>query len=446
MTDRRILANPGILRRFFILLLKNSLYKLRNWQITLLEIVFPLILIILLSLLRVIVPVFHHQNTQSGAKALPSAGLIPFLQTFYCDLTDNSINGPDGAPLFEGARVDELFTAFTKINSISEKESDETLKSSLQVISSLIYLNSHPSLISQSSLPSWLQYISTATNQDMPSLPVEVAKLCSIDPGILMYIGIDSDLCNSVDQSSPDVHKDLEEVYKDIALPYSTVVDWTRRFREGRVSIGDGARIGPVSSASDKNILEVSALLEEDHHITLVEIADAVGISTGTAQAIVHDNMKFRKICARWVPHLPTQVQKAKRIQCATKLLSEFDRADSRRLFEIVTGDETWVRYSEPLSKEANKVWVVKGQDPPMIPRHDFRDPKICIPKYQTIAGSFNTNECLTEVEKLYQNRRPRTGTRGLRILHDNARPHKTKLVREKLEAMKIVELDHPPY
>ena len=186
-----------------------------------------------------------------------------------------------------------------------------------------------------------------------------------------------------------------------------------------------------------------------------------VGISTGTAQTIVHGNMQFRKICARWVPHALTQAQKVKRVQCATKLLSEFDRADSRRLFEIVTGDETWVRYCQPLSKEANKVWVAKGVDPPMIPRHDFRDPKvmyciffdssgpvcqICVPKYQTITGSFYINQCLSEVEKFYHNRRPRTGTRGLRILHDNARPHKTKLVREKSDALKIVELGHPPY
>ena len=126
---------------------------------------------------------------------------------------------------------------------------------------------------------------------------------------------------------------------------------------------------------SDKNILEVSALLE-DPHITLVEIADAVGISTGTAQAIVHDNMQFRKICARWVPHSLTQAQKANRVRCVTKLLSEFNQANYKR-FEIVTGDETWVRYSVPLSKERNKVWVAKGQDPPMIPRHDFRDPKV---------------------------------------------------------------------
>ena len=156
------------------------------------------------------------------------------------------------------------------------------------------------------------------------------------------------------------------------------------------------------------------------------------------------------------MPYALTQAHNVKWIQCATKLLSEFHRADSRRPIEIVTGDKTWVRYCEPLSKEGNKAWVAKGQ----IPRHDFREPKvmyciffdsngtvcqICVPKYQTITGFFYTNECLSEVEKLYQNRRPRTGTRGLRILHDNARPNKTKLVREKLDAMKIVELGHPP-
>ncbi|KAI6649963.1 hypothetical protein LOD99_6327 [Oopsacas minuta] len=167
--------------------------------------------------------------------------------------------------------------------------------------------------------------------------------------------------------SPTDVHKDLEEVYKDTALPYHTVVDWARRFREGRVSIEDEAREGRlVSSASDQNILEVSAVIEKDPHIKNVEVANAVGISTGTAQAIGHDNMKFRK------PYLCPQIPNNIRL--------------------------------------------------------------------------FYTNECLTEIEKFDQNRRLRIGTRRLRILHDNARPHKTKLVREKLEAMKIVELDHSPY
>ena len=142
--------------------------------------------------------------------------------------------------------------------------------------------------------------------------------------------------------SSTDIHKDLMEVYNDKTLPYSTIVDWTRRFREGRESIEDRSRAGrPISGGSDKFVFEVSELLEADPHISLVEIANAVGVSTGTAHTIMHDNLQFRKVCARWVPHALTQAQKTKRVQCAQRLLSDFDRTDSRRLFEIVTGDET---------------------------------------------------------------------------------------------------------
>ena len=51
-------------------------------------------------------------------------------------------------------------------------------------------------------------------------------------------------------------------------------------------------RIGrPVTAASDNIILEVSSLVEGDPHIAVLEIADAVGISTGTAHAIVHENI-----------------------------------------------------------------------------------------------------------------------------------------------------------
>ena len=41
-------------------------------------------------------------------------------------------------------------------------------------------------------------------------------------------------------QFSPtDIHKDLMDVYNDMTLPYSTIVDWARRFRERRKSIED---------------------------------------------------------------------------------------------------------------------------------------------------------------------------------------------------------------
>ena len=59
-----------------------------------------------------------------------------------------------------------------------------------------------------------------------------------------------------------------------------------------------------------------------------------------------------------------------KRVQSAQKLFAEFDGAESRKLFETLTGDDTWIRYSKPLSKEANKVWLLKEANQPMISRY----------------------------------------------------------------------------
>ena len=272
------------------------------------------------------------------------------------------------------------------------------------------------------------------------------------------YIKIRTLLGNSPN----DILTDLEIVYKHDSPSYSTVKYWAKRFREGQESLDDGFRSGrPKSVATSGNILEIEWLVEEDPNITVEEIAVRVGMSTGAAHAILVDEMHASKICSRWMPHFLTDAQKDNRVRCAKNLLAQYEHADPRRLSEIITGDESWIRYEEPLSKERNKVWVLKGYGPPLNPRPDFRDQKvlysiffdaqgpvaqIIVPKGKTITGEFYANNCLTEVEKHYWERRPKSGPRGLKLLHDNARPHKTKLVKSVLERMKITELEHPAY
>ena len=113
------------------------------------------------------------------------------------------------------------------------------------------------------------------------------------------------------------------------------------------------------------------------------------------------------------------------------------------------------------LAKESNKVWKESQSDPPMIAKPDFRTAKIMysiffdgrgpvaqilVPKGRTVTGNFYTNSCLLEVEHHLTRRRPKTGAKDLRLLHDNARPHKTKQVQEKITSMGMIELEHPPY
>ncbi|KAI6647450.1 Transposase [Oopsacas minuta] len=187
---------------------------------------------------------------------------------------------------------------------------------------------------------------------------------------------------------------DLEVIYGDASLSYTTVKEWAKCVREGRESLEDKERIG----------------LEEDPHITVEELAVSVGISTGAVHSILIDELKATKFCSRWIPHFLTKDQKNPRVTCARKILSEYKDSDPRRLAEITTGDETWIRYDEPLSKERNKVWVAKGEAPPLNSRLDFRDqkvlysiffdahspvPKIIIPKGKQLPRTFTpTSAC----------------------------------------------------
>ena len=69
---------------------------------------------------------------------------------------------------------------------------------------------------------------------------------------------------------------------------------------------------------------------------------------------------------------------------------------------------------------------------------------QIIVPKGQTITGNFYANQCLREFEQF--KRRPSTRTKGLKLMHNNVRPHKTKQVKAKIASMGMIELEHPPY
>ena len=47
----------------------------------------------------------------------------------------------------------------------------------------------------------------------------------------------------------------------------------------------------------------------------------------------------------------------------AKELLKEYSRTDSRRLYEIFAGDETWINYAEPERKSATCAWVGTNED-----------------------------------------------------------------------------------
>ena len=54
-------------------------------------------------------------------------------------------------------------------------------------------------------------------------------------------------------------------------------------------------------------------ILDEDRRATFDELEKKSGLSRGSLQRIVHPDFKIKKICARWVPWLPTEEQRQSR-------------------------------------------------------------------------------------------------------------------------------------
>ena len=68
------------------------------------------------------------------------------------------------------------------------------------------------------------------------------------------------------------------------------------------------------------------------------------------------------------------------------------------------------------------------------------------MPKGRTVTDKFYKNVVLRKLKNNYKSRRPKTGLKYVRLLHDNASAHKARIVTDILESEKVTVLPHPPY
>ena len=268
--------------------------------------------------------------------------------------------------------------------------------------------------------------------------------------------------CAKLGKSPKETFSEMQEVYGDQNLSYRSVSRWLRKFKSGVKDISDKAHSGrPKTACTKENISKIKKLVNDDGRLTVIQIAKVVGLSMGAVHFILRKKLGLKKICARWIPHLLSKEQKVTRVKTAKSLLKIYDNCNERRLADIVTGDETWVYYFEPQRKLSNKVWLTKNGKRPEIAKRCQSTKKVLysiffnssgivaqipIPKGQGVTGKVYKHVVLKKVKKFYQKKRPKSGIRGIRLLHDNAPAHRSKLVTEFLDKECVVVLPHPPY
>ena len=251
---------------------------------------------------------------------------------------------------------------------------------------------------------------------------------------------------------------EISTAFGPSCVSFDTVRRLKKKFESGVESIKNAPKSGRPKSASRKEIIsKIKEIIEGDARFTVCDIARKVGISLST----VHLILKVRQISARWVPHLLTDEQKRQRVKVAKKLLQMFPKYDKKQFANVVTGDETWVHYFEPVRKVSNKIWATKHSKRPIIAKRSLSTKKVLyaiffsgegvaikvpVKKGKSITGKHYKDVVLKKLNKYYRKRRPATSFKHVRLLHDNAPAHTSAIVTVFLKKEKVTVLLHPAY
>ena len=244
-------------------------------------------------------------------------------------------------------------------------------------------------------------------------------------------------------------------------VSYTTVAEWVHRFKRGRTFLDDDPRIGrPVTEATDQNIEVIRTLIDENPHISIRYMVFETGLSYCNINRIIHDELKLKRLCARWIPHQFTKKCKQQRMEICQENLAKLE-SGQWRLCDIITGDETWICHRSIRSKQNNMAWCSEGASSATVIKRNQSDQKnMFVVIFQTagstfihmiesrnsITGAYYKNNCLKPLFDNIRRQRSKSGLHAIKMHHDNARAHQTKDIQIFLQEQGVMVMAHPPY
>ena len=151
----------------------------------------------------------------------------------------------------------------------------------------------------------------------------------------------------------------LTSTFGDEAPSKTTVNHWFSEFNRGRRSLTDEFKEGrPKSIVVPENIDAVRELIMQDRHVTYREIEASLGISMTSIHKILHEHLAV-------IPHNLTIAQTQARVNWCQAMLKKYNRGASKAVYNIYTGDESWIYAYEPESKQQSTVWVFQDEPNP---------------------------------------------------------------------------------
>jgi len=147
--------------------------------------------------------------------------------------------------------------------------------------------------------------------------------------------------CQKLGDSQVETIRKIQRVFGDDAMGITQIKDWYNQFKDDCTSVESDARAGrPSKSRNNELTDQVRTFIMQDCRVTIQELAEEVGISTGSAHSISTDVLTMRRVSTKLALKLLTTEQKQLRLEVSQDML-DYANSDPEFLNIVTTGDES---------------------------------------------------------------------------------------------------------
>ena len=132
----------------------------------------------------------------------------------------------------------------------------------------------------------------------------------------------------------------------------ASVFEWHKRFKESRESVRDDERCGRSKEVYTPELIgQIKNFIDKDRCVSIETTSAQFDISVGTVHTIIREELKMRKIRAKFVPRVLREDQKERRYHDSREMV-ELINSDPTVLDALVTCDESWIYCYDPETKK----------------------------------------------------------------------------------------------
>ena len=171
--------------------------------------------------------------------------------------------------------------------------------------------------------------------------------------------------CFKLGKTATETYGMLQTAYGSSCMNRSSVFQWHKRFKEGRESVRDDERCGRSREVRTSEMIgQINDFMNRDRRVSIETLSTQFNVSVGAVHIIIREELKMRKICAKFVLRVLREDQRERRCNDSKEMV-ELINSDPQVLDALVTCDESWIYCYDPETKRQSSQWKHAGSPRP---------------------------------------------------------------------------------